>query len=172
VVVTTLTLSDNLGQTEVRENIFLYRSDRAVMGIIRKNEDFTVTKGINNLAVLGPYLQGDMVIGHKISMSEESLTSDLVFNRNAQRLPQIARDIQSIVEELSPVYPATNRAEKNRFADELIERIDSDPSLQQRLIEVNEKETIPFLSRNIDHPANSFIMAAIEDWMNAHKSVA
>jgi hypothetical protein len=159
------------------------------MSIIEKNDDFTVTKGINNLAVLGPHLQGDTIVAkNNLAVLDPYLRGDtIVGNNNLAVLDpylrgdtivgnkismlQVAQDIQVIVEKLAQKYPATNRVEKNRFADEVIERIDNDPSLQQRLIEANEKETITFLSQNIQHPANSFIIAAIEDWLIARKSV-
>lgn len=85
-------------------------------------------------------------------------------------LAEAAAEIQQLLEQLDKTY-STNMtvqemttAQKMAVATEVIERIESNPMLKQRIIAVLKAASGEALKEFLKHPATSFVIAALEDW--------
>ncbi len=97
---------------------------------------------------------GDNVIGDKN-------TTNIY---NSQDLQQAAADIQSLLAQLEKTYPTNTTLGKVAIAEEAIQRIDNDPQLAPRILSALKAGGISALDSFLDHPAASFVIAALDDW--------
>ncbi len=56
------------------------------------------------------------------------------------------------------------------IASQAIQRIDSDPKLTDRILSALKTGGISALDSLLDHPAASFVIAALEDWQQTKTS--
>ncbi|MGK7899303.1 MAG: pentapeptide repeat-containing protein [Xenococcus sp. (in: cyanobacteria)] len=84
-----------------------------------------------------------------------------------QTLAEAAAEIQQLLDQLSQTYPTNTAREKMVVATEAIERIESDPKLMERILSALKAGGISALEQLLNHPAASFIIAAIEDWQES-----
>jgi hypothetical protein len=113
--------------------------------------DGNVINHNNNIA-------GDWVIGDKV------MGSKTVNHYNSTNLAEAAQEIQALIEQLAKTYPTDTRAAKNGFADEIVKQIDTNPAITSRLLSATKAGGVAAIEQFINHPAVSFIVAAIEDW--------
>jgi hypothetical protein len=81
-----------------------------------------------------------------------------------QSLAEAAKEIQSLIEQLSQTYPTDTMAEKNRFASAIVHQIDANPSLSDRILSASKAGGVAALEQFLNHPLSSFVIGAIEDW--------
>jgi internalin A len=81
-----------------------------------------------------------------------------------QSLAEAAQEIQDLIEQLAKTYPTDTRAAKNGFADEIVKQIDTNPAITNRLLSATKAGGVAAIAQFLNHPAVSFIVAAIEDW--------
>ena len=79
-------------------------------------------------------------------------------------LVDAAKEIQSLLDQLSQRYPTDTAEAKYAFANEAIQRIDGDPSFTQRLLSALSAGSTSALEQFLNHPAASFFITALEDW--------
>ncbi|MEB3356957.1 MAG: hypothetical protein VKK04_09540 [Synechococcales bacterium] len=82
----------------------------------------------------------------------------------AQDLSEAAREIQSLLEQLSESYPSSTTTEKMVIATQAIDCIENNPTLLKRLLSAIRAGGIEALGQALNHPASSFLIAAFEDW--------
>ncbi len=109
---------------------------------------FIKTEGGNyNEHIQGNYVQGDYyTAGQPVSLVET------------------ATEIQKLLEQLEQSYPVTTIAGKMAIATEAITRIDSNPTLALRILSALKSGSISAFEQFLNHPAASFVIAALEDW--------
>ncbi len=86
---------------------------------------------------------------------------------NSQDLTQAAADIQALLKQLEETYPTNNTMGKMAIASEAIQHIDNDPKLTSRVLSALKAGGTSALESLLDHPAASFVIAALEDWQQS-----
>ncbi len=97
-------------------------------------------------------IEGDYIQGNYYAAGEK------------QNLAEAAAEIQALLEQLSKTYPADTTTGKMRLATEVIERIESNPTLMERILSALKAGSISALEQALNHPAASFVIGALEDW--------
>lgn len=81
-----------------------------------------------------------------------------------QTLAEAAAEIQKLLEQLSQTYSTDTVSERMQLATEAVTRIESNPNLMQRLVSSLQAGGVSALEQLLNHPAASFVIAALEDW--------
>lgn len=81
-----------------------------------------------------------------------------------QSLAEVAAEIQKLLKQMEQSYPADTTVGKMAIATETIERIDSNPTLTERILSALKTGGISALEQLLNHPAASFVIGALEDW--------
>jgi hypothetical protein len=66
-------------------------------------------------------------------------------------------------------YSSDTTAGKMNIAKGVIEQVDQNPSLTKRVLSAIKAGGVQALAQALNHPASSFIIAALEDWQNSKK---
>ena len=83
---------------------------------------------------------------------------------NSQDLTQATAEIQSLLKQLEENYSINTTLGKVAIAEEAIQRIDNDPKLASRILSALKAGGTSALDSLLDHPAASFVIAALDDW--------
>jgi tetratricopeptide (TPR) repeat protein len=87
------------------------------------------------------------------------------YNTSEQgNLAQAAAEIQQLINQLEQLHPTFTTAEKIVVATEVIQHIESNPTLKTRLLNVLKVSGIQALEQALNHPTASFVIAALQDW--------
>ena len=86
---------------------------------------------------------------------------------NSQDLQQAAADIQALLAQLEKTYPTNTTLGKVAIAEEAIQRIDNDPQLAPRILSALKAGGTSALDSFLNHPAASFVLAALDDWQQS-----
>jgi len=81
-----------------------------------------------------------------------------------QSLAESAAEIQQLLEQLEQSYPSSTTAEQMIVAAEAINRIESDPSWKQKIVNAVKEGGLAALEKAIDNPAGAFVVGAIKGW--------
>ena len=87
-----------------------------------------------------------------------------IYEAEQQNLAEAAAQIQALLEQLSKTYPADTTTGKMKLATKVIERIESNPTLMERILSALKAGSISALEQALNHPASSFVISALEDW--------
>lgn len=95
-----------------------------------------------------------------------NVEGDQIVNVTEQRktLVESAAEIQSLLEQLSQSYPSDTLSQRMDLAKEAIGRIENDPSLMSRITKALRAGSVSALEQLLNHPAASFLIAALEEW--------
>ncbi|NER05122.1 MAG: hypothetical protein F6K17_22265 [Okeania sp. SIO3C4] len=94
----------------------------------------------------------DSKIAHTINESRE------------QNLAQAAKDIQELLEQLDETYPSNTMPGKIKIAEEVITQIDNNQTKAERIFNAIKADGVAAFQQFLNHPASSFVIAALEDW--------
>ncbi len=78
-------------------------------------------------------------------------------------LAEVAAEIQQLFNQLSQTHPAGTTTEKMVMATEVIKKIESNPRLKSRIIQVFKTRGVNAIEQLFNHPAASFTVAALLD---------
>lgn len=84
-----------------------------------------------------------------------------------QSLAEAAAEIQKLLEQLEKSYPTTTTAGKMAIATETIGQIDNNPTLAARIFSALKAGGVSAFEQFLNHPAASFVIAALEDWQKS-----
>jgi hypothetical protein len=87
-----------------------------------------------------------------------------------QTLAEAATEIQELLEQLSKTYSTETVSGRMQLATEAVTRIENDSNLMQRVLSALQAGGVSALEQLLNHPAASFVIAALEDWQKT-KSV-
>ena len=118
-------------------------------------ENRTVHMGSGNY---NERIEGDYIQGNYYAAGEK------------QNLAEAAAEIQALLEQLSKTYPADTTTGKMRLATEVIDRIESNPTLMERILSALKAGSISALEQALNHPAASFVIGALQDWQQSKAS--
>ncbi|MGI2906210.1 CHAT domain-containing protein [Tolypothrix sp. VBCCA 56010] len=85
-------------------------------------------------------------------------------NSEKQSLTEVAADIQKLLEQLDKFYPTDTTLGKMQIAAETIKSIENNFSLKERILSVLKASSVEAFGQLLNHPAASFVIAALEDW--------
>ncbi|NET41891.1 pentapeptide repeat-containing protein [Okeania sp. SIO2B3] len=85
-------------------------------------------------------------------------------SQEQQNLAQAAKDIQELLAQLDETYPSDTTAGKMKIATEVITQIDNNTTKAGRIFSAIKAGGIAGVEQFLNHPASSFIIAALEDW--------
>ena len=100
-------------------------------------------------------------------MEAEQVGGTIINEAQKQNLAEAAAEIQQLLNQLSQTYPTSTTAEQMVVATEAIKRIESDPKLMERILSALKAGSISALEQLLNHPAASFVIAALEDWQES-----
>ncbi len=110
------------------------------------------------------YTEGDSSRTTNIHDQGINVERDYINNpETKQNLVEAAKEIQKLLDQLSQTYPTNTKKEKKIFAVEAIDLIEQNPSLTQKLLSAIKSGSIAALESMLNHPAASFVIAAMED---------
>jgi len=89
-----------------------------------------------------------------------------------QTLAEAAAEIQELLDQLSRSYPKSTRGDQMTIAAEAIKQIEDDPSLMKRILKALKAGGVSALEQFLNHPAASFVIAALEDWQSTNETSA
>ncbi|MEM1168102.1 MAG: pentapeptide repeat-containing protein [Cyanobacteria bacterium P01_H01_bin.35] len=81
-----------------------------------------------------------------------------------QNLAQAAKDIQELLEQLDETYRSDTEAGQKKIATEVITQIDNNPTKAERIFSAIKAGGVSAVEQLLNHPASSFVIAALEDW--------
>ncbi|MBD2072675.1 hypothetical protein H6F86_01980 [Phormidium sp. FACHB-592] len=89
------------------------------------------------------------------------------YNSPAEQLlnfADTATQIQKLLEQLSKTYSTETVSGRMQLATEAVTRIEGDSNLMQRVLSALQVGGVSALEQLLNHPAASFVIAALEDW--------
>ncbi|NEP13030.1 MAG: pentapeptide repeat-containing protein [Symploca sp. SIO2C1] len=101
---------------------------------------------------------------NQVSGSARQQANQHNYTSESKSLADAAKEIQSLLEQLSQTYPTDTTAAKFALANEAIQRIENNPSLAQRILSALSAGSSSALEQFLNHPAASFFISALEDW--------
>jgi DNA-directed RNA polymerase alpha subunit len=96
-----------------------------------------------------------------------NVEGDFNVNPQQQTLLEAAKEIQQLLNQLSQTYPTTTTTEKMEVASAAIQRIENNYTLRQRVLSALKTGGIQALGQMLNHPAATFVIAALEDWQKS-----
>lgn len=81
-----------------------------------------------------------------------------------QNLAEAAAEIQQLLEQLEKSYPTETTTGKMTVATETIKHIESNPTLNKRILSALKTGGVKAFEQFLSHPAASFVIGALEDW--------
>ncbi|MGK7897392.1 MAG: COR domain-containing protein, partial [Xenococcus sp. (in: cyanobacteria)] len=114
------------------------------------------------------YKQEKVGIGHQsggeIEIKGNAKVAGVINEAEQSNLAETAADIQALLKHLEETYRTNTFSGKVAIAEEAIQRIDNDPQLGSRILSAIKAGGTSALDSLLDHPAASFVIAALEDW--------
>ncbi|NJL10507.1 MAG: hypothetical protein HC908_10990 [Calothrix sp. SM1_7_51] len=83
-----------------------------------------------------------------------------------------AAEIQELLNQLSQTYPTTTTTEKMEVATTAIQQIENNSNLRQRVLNALKTGSIQALGQMLNHPASTFVIAALEDWQKSQNQTS
>jgi hypothetical protein len=84
-----------------------------------------------------------------------------------QTLAEAAAEIQQLLQQLEQTYPTNTTTEQMVVATKAIERIESDSTWKQRVVNAVKEGGLQAFEKAIDNPVGAFIVGAIKGWQEA-----
>ncbi|NEO81000.1 MAG: hypothetical protein F6J99_34220 [Moorea sp. SIO4G3] len=89
---------------------------------------------------------------------------NVVSSQQQQSLTEAAEEIQALLKQLEKSYSTEATTGKMALATEVIQRIDSNPTLTAKILSALQVGSVKALEQSLNHPAASFVIGALEDW--------
>ena len=105
----------------------------------------------------GDNIAGDKVMGDKIGVQIN----------NSQNLTQAATEIKQLLDQLSQKYPSDTPAGKAIVGAKVVEEIEKNPTLRQRVLNAMKEASASALEKLIEHPAASIVVAGVKGFVDA-----
>jgi hypothetical protein len=153
-----------LEQNQAREQ---FKSQLSSTSAMNPDKHYTWTGD----RVAGDKFTGDKVMGNKVQVG--TVQGDAVAGNkliSSQNLAAAAQEIQNLIEQLAQTYPTDTMPAKVQFADAVVQYIETNPSLRQRVLSAIKAGGVEALGQLLNHPVASFVIAAIADWQKTKKA--
>lgn len=100
-------------------------------------------------------------VGGSISISS---VNNVTTSEQKQNLAEAAAEIQQLLVQLERSYPTDTTFGKMAVATETIKYIESNSKLIDKILSALKAGGTQALGQALNHPAASFVIAALEDW--------
>ena len=98
---------------------------------------------------------------------KDSKIAETIYESQEQNLAQAAEDIQELLEQLDRTYPSDTMPGKVKIAEEVITQIDKNQTKAERIFSAIKSGGVAAFEQFLNHPASSFVIAALEDWQKS-----
>jgi internalin A len=95
---------------------------------------------------------GDAIAGNKIV--------------NSQNLTEAAKDIKTLIDQLSTDYDTSTPSGKRKLTDKILETLESDTTIQSRALNALKEMGKTALETAIDHPIAKVLVAGLEGYLD------
>ena len=133
-----------------------------VTGDINMEENRVIN--INDRSKYIEEIKGGLIEGNKGTYVQGDY-----FGQPQQSLAQSAAEIRSLLQELEKTYPTTTTSEQMEVAAKVINQIESNPPLKNRVIKAVKEGSLAAFEKAIDNPAGAFIVGAIKGWQEVEE---
>ncbi len=82
-------------------------------------------------------------------------------------LAELAKEIQSLLDQLSQTYPTSTASEQMVVATEAVTQIEKNPNLKSKIINALKSAGSEGLKELVNRPLFNILMAAIEGWRDS-----
>jgi tetratricopeptide (TPR) repeat protein len=109
---------------------------------------------------------GNFGIGHMNGgmIAPRAKVAGIINEAEQQNLAEAAAEIQQLLEQLEQSYPANTTTGTMQIATETISQIDRNPTLKARILNALKAGGVAAFEQFLNHPAASFVIAALEEW--------
>jgi hypothetical protein len=102
------------------------------------------------------------------NLIQGNVTGNVTFTKadNSQNIEiaELAKKLQDILESLEADHSSNTISERMKIATEAISIVEKDLPLRRRILSAVKTGGISAFEQLLNHPAASFVMAAINDW--------
>jgi hypothetical protein len=114
----------------------------------------------------GINMSGGNINAKQISVGKESQAIQYnTTDHDENNLFEVTKEIKNILTSLKSSYPTATTTEQMLVATRVVEQIESNPSLKQRVINAAREGGISALEKALDTPIGAFITGAIKGWL-------
>ena len=112
---------------------------------------------------------GKFGIGHMSGgeLKGNAKVAGVINEAEKQNLADAATEIQELLEQLSKTNSTTTYKEKTAVVGEVVDRIESNPTLKTKVINALKAGGTEAFKEAIDHPLVNILVATIEGWQDA-----
>jgi uncharacterized protein YjbI with pentapeptide repeats len=112
---------------------------------------------------------GTIGIGHMSGgeIKDGAKVAGIINEAEQQNLADAATEIQQLLEQLSKTYPTTTSKEKNIIIGEMVDRIESNPTLKTKVTNALKSGSKEAFKEAVNHPLVNILVATIEGWQEA-----
>ena len=107
------------------------------------------------------------VAGSRGEIKGSAKIARTIYESQEPNLAQAAKDIQELLEQLDETYPSDTTMNRMKIATEVITQIDNNPTKSERILSAIKSGGVAAVEQLLNHPASSFIIAALEDWQKS-----
>ena len=113
--------------------------------------------------------KGLVGVGHQSigTVKDSAKVAGVIYEAQEQNLAEAVAQVQQILQQLSQSYPTNTTTEQMIMATEAIKKIESDPTLKQKLISAGSAGLLGAFEKVLDNPVGAFVVSAIKGWQEA-----
>lgn len=117
---------------------------------------------------------GNLGIGHMSggTIEEGAKVAGVINEAEQQNLAEAAAEIQQLLEQLDKSYSTETAVGKMALAIEATKQIEANPTLLARALSALQAGGASALEATLNHPAASFVIAALQDLQNTGNTQA
>ena len=122
----------------------------------------------------GDRVDGDKVMGDKDTVAGNKMrTGDVAGDAiagnkivNTQNLTEAAKDIKTLINQLSTDYDTSTPSGKRKLTDKILETLEGDTTIQTRTLNALKEAGKAALETAIDHPIAKVLVAGLEGYLD------
>ena len=144
-----------------------YSSFKQIINIEQSQMQNSYSESQSNLKAFDNDLRGANVANFANQVTDNACQQANQYNytlEQRQNLTEAATQIQKLLEQLSKTYSTETVSGRMQLATEAVTRIEGDSNLLQRVLSALQVGGVSALEQLLNHPAASFVIAALEDW--------
>jgi internalin A len=125
----------------------------------------------NDKTWYGDRIEGDKVMGDKVAgnkMQIGTVQGDAIAGNkivNNQDLPQAAKDIKALINQLETDYNTDTQSGKMALSTKVLERIETNPKLKSRVIKALTEAGATAVEEALDHPVAKVLVAGAKGFI-------
>ncbi len=150
-----------------RKELLIKLVDKMPEGNVTIETQYTVVKGdyMSEKPDNSTYNLNQAKFGGGFAGTGGTQTGGIFYDySSSQNLTEAAAEIQRLLKQLDQSYKSDTTIGKMTIATEAIKRIESDPTVKERVLSALKAGGTQALAQLLNHPAASFVIGALDDW--------